>query len=226
MTHYSDWVFHSEDRFYHQAETQVNYYDENQEFLEIPSAKVTNLKAEFQKYKSDYELYLASNKSATKPDTIKRSNHRKVITNLLRDFYNLYVRLNPKVKDEDRAANYFPVFDTQKTSVHVPELAPEVEIEVTTHLWHHVLFGVKTSDNNVERGLPKGASGVQIWRKVGVDTQPLLSEMEFVTETSKSPYKFIYSDVDFGKKVWYVLRYYNFKGEFGPWSEIKVALVN
>jgi hypothetical protein len=226
MTQRHDWLFQKEDDFYHQAEIQVDFYDQNKEFLEILSADVLNLKAEFQKYKSSYELYLAGNKSATKPDTIKRNEQRKKVIELLRLFYNLYVRLNPKIKSDVREANYFPVFDNQKTSIHVPEAAPDFEIDFSVSPVHKIAFGKFNTKNKITRGLPLGATGVEVRRKMGVEQKPLAEDMEYYGVAARSPIKIVYATHFSGTKVWYAIRYYNEKGEYGLWSEVKSAIIN
>ncbi|MDR1724806.1 MAG: hypothetical protein LBR28_00225 [Bacteroidales bacterium] len=227
MTYSKDWIFRKEDDFFHQAEVQVDYYDQQKEFLEIPSATVTNLKAEFQKYKSDYELYLASNKSATKPDTIKRNMHKEVVIGLLRDMYNLYVRLNPKVKNDDREANYFPVFDTKKTSLHPPLEPPVFEVKAMGHGLIELAFGYNMTDGGkLSHGLPKGADGVAIHYFIG-DVEPTTADkmLSWGVDT-RSPIKMIFGAENESKRVWIAMRYFNVKGEYSLWSDIKSLVIN
>jgi hypothetical protein len=116
--------------------------------------------------------------------------------------------------------------DTTKTPIHVPNTAPDLEIDFATHLRHFIIFGKYNSQGKITRGLPKGATGVEIWQKIGGDEPPTYDEMTFLGEESKSPFMVEFSAEHFGQKVWYAVRYYNFKHEYSAWSAIKMALVN
>ncbi|MDR1847377.1 MAG: hypothetical protein LBR17_04595, partial [Bacteroidales bacterium] len=152
--------------------------------------------------------------------------YRQLVETDIRNIYNQYIRFNPAATPDLRAALGLHIPDTTKTPIHVPNEAPAIEINFLTHLRHFIIFGHYNSLGKILRGLPKGATGVQIWQKIGGDEPPTYDEMTFLGEESKSPFMVEFAAEHFGQKVWYAVRYYNFKHEYSAWSAIKMALVN
>jgi hypothetical protein len=185
-----------------------------------------------EKFQRDLEQYLQYLLDIEQGDASKmkkklRNEMRAKLTEQIHMIRDMYLKYNKEVDDAMWVDLGFLVLDDTKTPVQVPKIVPDVEIDFSTHLRHYIIFGKYNSKMKIVKGLPKGASGVQVWRYVGGDTPPAYEEMEFLGEESKSPYEVEYKTKDWAEKVWYAVRYYNVKGGgFGPWSLIKVALVN
>ncbi|MDR1725415.1 MAG: hypothetical protein LBR28_03380 [Bacteroidales bacterium] len=141
--------------------------------------------------------------------------------------YNLYVRLNPKVKAEDREANYFPVFDTKKTPLHTPLEPPVFEVKSMGHGLLELSFGYNmTEGGKLSHSLPKGADGIAIHYSIGDDAPAVQDKMLLWNVETRSPIKMIFGAENEGKKVWITVRYFNVKGENSLWSDIKSLVIN
>ncbi|MDR1847708.1 MAG: hypothetical protein LBR17_06280 [Bacteroidales bacterium] len=154
-----------------------------------------------------------------------RNVARDVLKALIREITQQYIRHNPDVNVGQLNMLGLQAYDTERTPIHVPMISPYVHVEVGTNFWHYVFWGQEITGQKVKGGLPEGATGVQIWCKMS-ETQPTYEEMEFAGNFTKSPHVFTYSSTDRKKTVWYAIRYYNAKGEVGPWSIMIPAIIN
>ncbi|MDR1846531.1 MAG: hypothetical protein LBR17_00215 [Bacteroidales bacterium] len=189
----------------------------------IPVAKKDELVAANTAY-NQVEALIEGGDNRTQ-NILNRKAARAALEALIREITQQYVRHNPAVNVGQLNMLGLQAYDTERTPIHVPQIAPHVYVEVGTNLWHYVHWGHILTDEKVGGGIPFGATGVQIWRKIS-DTQPSYEELEFVGNFTKSPQVFTYVSTDRKQTVWYAVRYYNAKGEVGPWSIMIQAIVN
>ncbi|MDR0790876.1 MAG: hypothetical protein LBO06_08825, partial [Bacteroidales bacterium] len=96
--------------------------------------------------------------------------------------------------------------------------------------YHLLHFGKFNTSGKITRGLPKGAHGVEIKRLISHDpffVMPEIKAMETLGLASKSPKKVDYRSREMvGARAYYVVRYFNDRGEYSAWSQVKSAIVN
>ncbi|MDR1848205.1 MAG: hypothetical protein LBR17_08870 [Bacteroidales bacterium] len=173
----------------------------------------------------EYQLKIEGGEK-DRANVAQRNLYHNILEADIRNIVNQYIRNNPAATPELLVEFGLNVPDTTKTPIHVPNTAPDLEIDFATHLRHFIIFGKYNSQGKITRGLPKGATGVEVWRKIGGNETPAYDEMTFLGEESKSPFMVEFSAEHFAQRVWYAVRYYNFKHEYSAWSAIKMALVN
>ncbi|MDR0790416.1 MAG: hypothetical protein LBO06_06440, partial [Bacteroidales bacterium] len=168
--------------------------------------------------------------TSTSADVAAKNDAKKALIAIMREFYNRYVIGSPTMTNEQRKTYEYPVRDTEPTPVPVPVDGPDVEIDFSHSGAHFILFGKYNTGGKITRGLPKGAHGVEIRRLIQDGDAPLIepepNAMEQLTLASKSPHEVVYDRASKGLKVYYVLRYFNDKGEHSLWSKTAVAIVN
>ena len=92
-------------------------------------------------------------------------------------------------------------------SAPVPPSAttPIATVDTSQRLKHTISWAESTTPDNKRR--PRGAMGVEIWRKIDGAPPVDVSECTFVAIDSASPHTVDYSGADAGKMVHYMLRW-------------------
>ena len=96
---------------------------------------------------------------------------------------------------------------------------------VTTKLRRHVVEASKTALEGGGLDKPAGVRGVQIWRKIGGDVPVDETELEFVSEFTRTRVKLDYPMSQGSQVVHYQARWVSTRGETGPWGEQVSATV-
>jgi hypothetical protein len=72
---------------------------------------------------------------------------------------------------------------------------------------------------------PANAHGCEVWSFVGAAPPASPSGYAFVALDTRTPYTDAHPATDAGKNVYYLLRWQNFKGDPGPWSDVITAKI-
>jgi hypothetical protein len=140
----------------------------------------------------------------------------------MRDFANIAIRYNKKMKEEDKRYYGIHTPDPIPTPVHVPTTFPEAEPDtsvirqVTIHFWDS---GTK------KRGKPHGVHGAEI-RWAILDHVPLsvkeLVNSDFDTAT---PFTLVFDETQRGLRLYFCLRWETNTNQKGPDGEIYSAII-
>jgi hypothetical protein len=88
-----------------------------------------------------------------------------------------------------------------------------------------MILRLKYPENESKRAIPDGADGFEVYQlldEISADNK----DYQFVAIASKNPYKINFDDTTYiGRKVTFVIRFYNKKGETGRWSNFVTAII-
>jgi hypothetical protein len=130
--------------------------------------------------------------------------------------YAQQIKANLGVTDDDKAALGLNLDDNTQSSVPPPSTQPLIAIIAATPLQHTLRF----ADANTPdvRARPEGTDGLQLFRAI----LPAATEDHalgvFDQLVTRQPFASDFLNEDVGKVCTYFARWYNSKGEVGPWS--------
>ena len=96
---------------------------------------------------------------------------------------------------------------------------------VTSERLRHVVEASKTAEEGGGLGKPTGVRGVQLWRKIGDPAPVDESDLEFVSEFTRTRMTLDYQMAQGALTVYYQARWVSTRGETGPWGELVSATV-
>ena len=155
--------------------------------------------------------------------TLEKNNARKALTEYLRFLIEKYVTGNELVTDGDKETLGLTVKDIEPTSVHISDFAPELEVD--NKKGGELILQLTYPENEKTRAIPKGANGFEVYQLWG---EPVADERKFTFFgiASKNPYKMQFPELaNVGKKVNFLVSFYNKKGDVGKWSNVATAIV-
>ncbi|MDR1724849.1 MAG: hypothetical protein LBR28_00440 [Bacteroidales bacterium] len=191
--------------------------------LGIPASLVADLQTDYQQLKDCQNEIISGNH--TKMQYEMRNMVRKRLEHSIINVRDNHLKHNPNADNSIWVDFGLHVPSKTKSAIHVPEEAPHFEISFRRSE-HELHFGKLVGTSEIKRGLPHGATGIEIKRKIGGEAPVSPNDMDFYGVESKSPVRIVYDTTFTAQKVWYVMRYYNFKGEYSLWSDIKLGVVN
>jgi hypothetical protein len=159
----------------------------------------------------------ASNKQdRTSPDVQAKDDAATVYKKALRQFVGQWITYNTKIPDSERERMGLTIRSDVRTPKPVPETCPEGSIDFATRLQHDIYF----VDENAGRSKakPDGVHGCEIWAKIGGDLPKSVSEMQYLTTATRSPYTQTFETESAGQTVYYWLRWVNTRNQAGPWG--------
>ena len=173
-------------------------------------------------WNTDYDAHLTAQAAAQAARQAKDAE-RAAYTTLLRS-YSQQIQKRSGTTDEQRAGLGITVPDTEPTPVPAPTTAPVLNL-VTSERLRHLVEASKTAEEGGGLGKPAGVRGVQIWRKIGAPAPVDESELEFVSEFTRTRVTLDYQMSQGGQTVYYQARWVSTRGETGPWGELASATV-
>ncbi|EIP97274.1 hypothetical protein OpiT1DRAFT_01707 [Opitutaceae bacterium TAV1] len=140
----------------------------------------------------------------------------------IRAFVNEYLTYNHKVTVADRDNMGLPIHDTEPTPVPVPQTVPQCTVTMPVARRLAIAIGVA---GHPRRKKEEGAHGTEL-RWVISETQPASLDQflhsEFVTH---SPLLLDFDESQRGKRIWFIARWENTRGQKGPWTEMFSAII-
>ena len=173
-------------------------------------------------WNSDYDAHLSAQAVAQGVRQAKDAE-RVTYVALLRSF-SQQIQKRTGTSDEQRAGLGITVPDTEPSPVPAPTTAPVLNI-VTSERLRHVVEASKTALEGGGLGKPSGVRGVQLWRKIGDPAPVNESELEFVSEFTRTRMTLDYQMAQGGLTVYYQARWVGTRGDSGPWGELVSATV-
>lgn len=126
------------------------------------------------------------------------------------------------LQDAQRQSLGLPVRATTRTAPPIPTTRPVATVDTSQRLQHTIAFVDETTPGT--RAKPPGATGCEIWMKIGdVPIDP--SELSYLATDTRTPYTAEFDGADAGKIAHYMLRWVNSRGERGPWSQTVSATI-
>jgi len=171
---------------------------------------------------TDYEGHLTAQASA-QAATAAKANERATYVALLRSF-SQQIQQRSGITDAQRGGLGITIPDTIPSPVPVPTTAPVLNI-VTSERLRHVVEASKTALEGGGLGKPDGVRGVQLWRKIGDPAPVDESDLEFVSEFTRTRMTLDYQMTQGGETVYYQARWVGTRGDTGPWGELVSATV-
>jgi hypothetical protein len=188
----------------------------------FPSALHQQLDTENNDFTAKY-LVIENPETRTSVAIRRKNDARKVLEITLRQSIAEYISRNHLVTDSDRESLGLPIRKTTRTPAPVATTYPEFEINCS--MIRQLTIQFYDQGKQKTKGKPAGQHGAELRWGIS-DTQVIdaedLSHSAFDTRT---PFTLTFQGHDRGKTVYLCLRWENTRGEKGPWSDIKSAII-
>jgi hypothetical protein len=163
-------------------------------------------------------------KSTRTPVVILAKNEaRKALSDILRLLVRKYIGNNDTIDNATRESLGLTVKDVVPSEKHIPNF--KIILIAESKAGGTIILRMRYSEHENRREIPKGADGFEIYQlmdEISADNK----DYRFVAIASRNPYKIDFTDTTFiGRKVSFVVRFYNTKGETGTWSNFVTAVI-
>ena len=198
------------------SNTFIAYLTANGGALGIGGNESGVLVQKFNAFTTAYNAQVAAT-NAAKAATVTKNAAQDVYETSLRTIIGI-IQANPNVTNQQRESLGITVRKT-RTVIPAPTTRPGIiSITGTGSRTLEIAFG-DVMGNEVRRGRPGGATGCQIYALVGtIPASP--EDCAFVDIDTRSPYEMTFDADEAGKTAYIYLRWFNAKGEVGPWSQM------
>lgn len=122
--------------------------------------------------------------------------------------------LNSVLTSTDRLTLNIPVLGGAHGTMPIPASTPEGIVDDSFRLAHKLTYLDSASG---KKGKPHGATGCEIWHKIGGAEPVSVDELTFIDTITKLPLMVGFAGVQAGLKVWYWMRWSN-KTAKGTWG--------
>lgn len=158
----------------------------------------------------------AINPSTRTPATIAAKDSAKGAMLPILRFYAQTIKLNQGVSNADKIALGIHINDAGPTPVPVPTTSPALTIDFQTHL--RAVLRARDQTTPTSNAKPFGVVGGEVVCSVGttVATDPDVAPFKRIQ--TKTPFDLNFDPADQGKIATVWERWFNRKGELGPWS--------
>jgi hypothetical protein len=211
----------------------------DEKFLEWGTVLIRNLGTSLERFGFPEERYKVlvklldvftrKMKRATSPGTRtsvaihNKDEAREILKKEIRQAVKEYLAHNHRLSRPDRIELGLPVYDEKPSPAPAIHSYPMVSVDIHQTQRHTL----KVHDSETKRmRRPTYASGFEIWRKVGGTAPVADSEWELVELALHSPHVLDYPMRERGQWVYYRFRWVNTRGEKGPWSADRTAIIS
>jgi hypothetical protein len=157
----------------------------------------------------------------TKSAVQAKNDARKAFEKFLRQVIREYLTYNHAVTNVDRDNLGLPIHKSGRTPTPVATIFPWVQVIVT--LIRHLRFdfgGVEGSKAKLE-----GQHGMELVGRIGGEKPAGIHELTLSYFDTHTPLVIGFEEGNRGKTFWFAVRWENTRGEKGPWSEIRSAVI-
>lgn len=158
----------------------------------------------------------ATNPATRTPSTIAAKDSAKGAMVPILRFYAQTVKLNQGVTNENKIALGIHVNDAGPTPVPVPPTAPALTLDSQRHL--SMTLRARDQATPSSNAKPFGVIGGEIATTIGVAIATDPNAALFTRIQTKTPFTLDFAPADVGKICTIWSRWFNRKGELGPWS--------
>lgn len=159
---------------------------------------------------------IATNPATRTPSTVAAKDSAKGALLPELRFYAQTIKLNQGVSNADKIALGIHINDAGPTPIPVPTTAPALTIEAQTHLTSKMR--VRDQSTPTSNAKPFGVLGGEVVTTVGVAVTADPDAALFRQIQTKTPFTLSFDPADVGKVCTVWERWFNRKGELGPWS--------
>jgi hypothetical protein len=223
-----DWVPQNHEAFYDKAAQTMTYLTPSNisrmGLAGIQPWITETLLPAYAAFKTAFENWKnPAERTITKTATLRDA--KTDFTSLYRQLYKGMLRKNPLVTDADLVMMGMPERpDGRRRSASVIQSSPAAFVKLPGPGLIEILFRDDSVDNR-RRGKPSWARGAEIYWSVS-DKPPVdWSELANRTFCSASPVRLPFEGEKRGQRLYYALRWENFRGEKGPWNEIQYTVI-
>ena len=157
---------------------------------------------------------LATTKATSTTANVKDKNIAKAaMLTILRIIFGDIIQ--SVLTSTDRLTLLIPVFGGKFNPMPMPDSEPNGVVYTGYKLVHKITY---SDSATFKKAKPHGATGCEVWQKIG-GTQPVsLSELTMLETITKNPLVISFEGTQAGLKVWYWMRWVNktSKGNWGP----------
>jgi hypothetical protein len=200
----------------------LSYLFKSYERFNIPLAVYTGL----EELKEDFAEKLAAAEAPetrTKLTITAKNEARKLFEAKLQQDVNEYLTYNHLVTNEDREGMGLPVHKTSRTPAPVATTYPDCEIDTT--MIRRLGIHYFNPGHEKFKAKPPGQHGAEI-RWAPLKTPPTrIEELVHSSFDTRTPLILEFGEEERGLMVYFCLRWENTRGEKGPWSPIKSAII-
>jgi hypothetical protein len=171
----------------------------------------------------DAAYAITSTGNAKPSETLAKNEARSAYESFLRKMVK--VLFNPAtdiVTDPIRVELGLPIYTGERKKREIGDAAPVIEGKIEGRSQKISFF---RADDVNKRGVIPAADGVEFYWKKGGELTVDISQYTFVVAIRRSPYIHTFEPTDEGLKIHWVARWYNSKGEKGPWSNFITVVV-
>jgi hypothetical protein len=192
--------------------------------LGIPEEDFNRLKALADDFVQKYAVASAPT-TRTKATVGAKNDARKAAVGDARQFVKRFLNNNPLVMGADRDCMGLPIYKVGRTSTPVPIEKPDYSVAPLVGSRLAVHFHAYDADKKRSNAKPFGVHGVEIVWAI-LDAPPTsYDDLIHSVVSTRSPHIFQFDLSDAGKRCYFGLRWQNTRGQAGPWSEIRSAIV-
>jgi len=202
-------------------ENLINCIEENIIHWGIPPDAFDVLKIKAAEFQTAFQVY-ATRDSRSPYNTFVKNSTRKEVSLTARLLIKSAVNFNPLITDVDRIKMGLPVYKTTRSKVTIPTAFPVYTIGVKMARSLILHFYDRVSG---KRAKPDGVSGCEIRWTLSEDVPQSQDEFIYSDFATRSPYRLLFSEDQRSRKIWFRLCWQNTKGEKGPWSDQKSAII-
>jgi hypothetical protein len=217
-----DFIPTTEAQFYTWQGTLLSYISSRAGLWGITEAEWTALTALQTDYQTKYAIAIDPATRTAAAVQAKNEAHDAFVK-AIRLLVKSHITYNLVVTNNDRNKMGLPIHKTTRTPAPVAEEAPEAD--VNTSVIGHVKIGFYEKGSDHKKAKPPGQHCVEIgWVKSDVPITRWEDLIHSNVDTN-SPFTLSFENDQRGKTIYFALRWENTRGEKGPWSEIRSAVI-
>jgi hypothetical protein len=215
----ADFIPRKDSEFVSWVSNFITHIAENAHAWGIPADEVAGLRITARTFTALYtQAYSPTSNSVI---VAKKNAARAALVTLIRALKNFRLE-NPVITDAQRIAMGLHVRDAKLSTISAPTYPPEFNIVVLDVRRLSIRFH---NQGSTSRAKPYGIIGAMIVYAT-LDSPPdSPSALICNVLATRTPYVIEFTEKERGKKVYVAICWVNGKGEKGPWSEIKNAIV-
>ena len=199
----------------------VDYATANMAALGLVAGDLTAVAAARTDWESKYPAAVAAQNAS-----IAATDAKNVSRPLYEEELDLLVAKmagSGQMDSAEAAAMGLNVPDTEPTPVAAPTTRPVVNVDFSQRFTHVIHFSDEALPGSTRK--PEGVRAVHIFNKVGGTPPATPDDVDFLATDTRTPYTVVYDGSEAGQIAYYMLRWENTRGEFGPWSETVSATI-
>lgn len=193
-------------------ETGVKYLEDNQIRLGVSDDDMIALLDEHSTWKVEYPN-ATTDATSTKTNVKNKNKSLKKMLVIMRRIYADFPKSKMIQADYD-TLGINPRSGTQSKNP-APKSSPITTVDSGSRLVHYISFMDDVAEASSAK--PDGIKSCQLWTRIGSEAK-VITDLTFVGNCTKWPYKVEFEGTDAGKMAYYWARWENTIGQVGNWG--------